>query len=97
MQIKWLRRALRDFDEQIEFIGENNPDAAIRSRDTIQTAVERLADFPELGRMGRVPSTRELVVAGTRWIVIYRVTDSIEILRVIHSAQRWPPLRFRGQ
>jgi toxin ParE1/3/4 len=39
-----------------------------------------------------VPSTRELVIAGTRFIVVYRITDNVEILRVLHTAQRWPPL-----
>src|SRR5205823_1481330 len=93
MEIKWLGRALRDLADQIEFIAVDNPRAASRASDTIHRAVARLADFPQLGRAGRVPTTRELVVAGTRWIVVYRVTASIEILRVLHSSQRWPPLR----
>jgi len=96
MEIKWLRRALRDFDEQIEFIAEDTPAAAAQAGEIIRRAVGRLSDFPEMGRTGRLPSTRELVVAGTRWIVVYRVTDSIEILRLLHSSQRWPPQR-RGR
>ena len=37
-------------------------------------------------------NTRELVVAGTPYIVIYRVgRERIDILRVVHGAQRWPP------
>ena len=92
MEVKWLRRALRDLENQIEFIAEDNPEAAVRTGETIGRAVARLANFPELGRIGRVPSTRELVVAGTRFIVIYRTTDSVEILRLLHSSQRWPPL-----
>jgi len=95
MQVKWLRTALRNLDEQISFISEENPQAAARASARILTAVERLEEFPELGRPGRVSSTRELVIAGTRWIVIYRIRDSIEILRVLHSAQRWPPTRRR--
>jgi plasmid stabilization system protein ParE len=32
------------------------------------------------------------VVAGTPYIVIYRVgRERIDILRVVHGAQRWPP------
>jgi len=95
MRIKWLRTAVHNLDEQISFIAEDNPQAAARASARIHAAVERLKDFPELGRSGRVPSTRELIVSGTRWIVIYRVGDSIEILRVLHSAQRWPPARRR--
>jgi toxin ParE1/3/4 len=40
-----------------------------------------------------VPATRELVVAGTPWVVVYRVKNRVEILRVLHGAQSWPPRR----
>jgi plasmid stabilization system protein ParE len=43
-----------------------------------------------LGRFGSVEETRELVVAGTPYIVVYRVTRRVEILRIRHGAQRWP-------
>ena len=38
-------------------------------------------------------STRELVVGDTPWIVVYRVGHSVEILRVLHTSQQWPPRR----
>jgi toxin ParE1/3/4 len=57
----------------------------------IQNAVDQLSDFPYLGRSGRIPGTRELVVAGSPFIVPYRVReDVIEILTVFHAARRWP-------
>jgi len=50
-----------------------------------------LAEHPELGRLGRVRGTRELVVTGTRYLLIYRVKgDEIQILRVLHGRQQWP-------
>src|SRR5260370_20283727 len=94
MWVRWLRTALRDLESQIDYIAVDDPEAAARAGDRIRRAVERLADFPEMGRAGRVPSTRELVVARTHWIVVHRVSSrSVEILRVIHSSQRWPPRR----
>jgi toxin ParE1/3/4 len=93
MRIRWLRTALRDLESLIDYIAADDPEAAARASDRIREAAERLADFPGMGRMGRVPSTRELVVARTPWIVVYRVATSVEILRVIHSSQRWPPRR----
>ncbi|HUB43679.1 MAG TPA: type II toxin-antitoxin system RelE/ParE family toxin [Acetobacteraceae bacterium] len=37
--------------------------------------------------------TRELVVARTPHIVIYEIEgETVRILRVLHSAQRWPPV-----
>ena len=42
-------------------------------------------------RTGRVPLTRELIVGGTPWIIVYRVrADVVEIIRVLHGAQSWP-------
>jgi toxin ParE1/3/4 len=91
MRVRWLRSTLRDLEAQIEYIATNDPKAAARVSDRIRAATERLADFPEMGRVGRVASTRELVIARSPWIVVYRVANSVEILRIIHSSQRWPP------
>jgi len=58
----------------------------------IREAVERLADFPHRGRPGRLEGTRELVVAGTPYLVVYRTKGtSLRILRLLHGAQDWPP------
>jgi plasmid stabilization system protein ParE len=46
---------------------------------------------PEIGRRGRAPGTRELVISQTPFLVAYRVhNETIEVLRVLHGAQRWP-------
>lgn len=37
----------------------------------VQDAVENLIEHPNLGRPGRLPETRELVVSGTPFIVVY--------------------------
>lgn len=50
-----------------------------------------LAEQPSMGRPGRVPGTRELIVAKTRYIVPYRVRgETVEILRVFHTLRRLP-------
>jgi addiction module RelE/StbE family toxin len=74
-----------------ERIAADNPDAAPRVIEQIRIAVERLQEFPMIGRPGRVEGTRELVVAGTPYIVPYRVkAEIVQIITVLHSAQRWP-------
>ena len=93
MPIKWLRTALHNLDDHANYIAEDNPDAARRAVERVRTAVSRLAEYPNMGRIGRVPQTRELVVAGTAWVVVYRVCNSIEIIRVLHGSQAWPPRR----
>ncbi|MGB3552369.1 MAG: type II toxin-antitoxin system RelE/ParE family toxin [Candidatus Binatus sp.] len=91
MRVRWLRRAIRNLDEEAEYIARDDPDAAAQMVDRIATNVERLATHPALGRTGRVPGTRELVVSATPYIVPYRVrSETVEILRVFHGARKWP-------
>lgn len=91
MRIEWLPAAERGLTAQLEWIANHDPWAAIDMGDTIQAAVSRLADYPAIARTGRVAGIRELVVIGTPYIVVYRIEASaILILRVLHSAQRWP-------
>ena len=91
MRVRWLRRTLRNLDEEAEYIARDDPDAAARIVDRIATSIERLATHPALGRTGRVPGTRELIVSGAPYVVPYRVRDeTVEILRVFHGARKWP-------
>ena len=92
MKVVWLSRALADRDSQIDYIAQDSPKAAIGQGDRIERQIETLSAYPELGRKGRVAGTRELVVNRTPFIVVYRVrAERIEILRVLHGAQMWPP------
>jgi toxin ParE1/3/4 len=93
VRVEWLPEAERNRDSQIAYIAERNPWAAIDLGDAIEAAVGRLADYPEIGRLGRLRGTCELVVGKTPLIIVYRVEpDAVVILRVLHGAQRWPPL-----
>jgi toxin ParE1/3/4 len=94
MPIKWLRTALRNLDHHASYIAKDNPGAARRAVERVRAAVGRLPQYPNMGRSGRIPGTRELIVGGTPWIIVYRVrADAVEIIRVLHGAQRWPPQR----
>jgi toxin ParE1/3/4 len=91
MQVKWLRTALRNLDAEAAFIAEDDPAAARLVVQRVLKAVVTLAAQPDLGRPGRVPHTRELVVLNTRYIVPYRVRgDTVEVLRVFHTSRRLP-------
>jgi toxin ParE1/3/4 len=91
VRIAWTRLALADLDSVYDFIAVNNPVAAVATIDRIEYAVQRLLRYPSMGRPGRIGDTRELVVAGTPFIVVYNVTPRrVEILGVIHGARRWP-------
>ena len=91
MDVVWQEAALDGLERARTYIAQHNPAAAQRVRQTILTAVGRLADHPNLGRPGRVEGTRELVIPGTRYIVAYAVLDDeVVIVAVQHTAQQWP-------
>jgi plasmid stabilization system protein ParE len=86
-----LRKALRDLDEEATYIAADDAASARLVVQRVLEAVAQLADQPGLGRPGRVPNTRELVVLNTRYIVPYRVrAGAVEILRVFHTSRRTP-------
>ena len=92
MQIRWSPEAADDFESAVKRILENNPPVAKKLAEVIYDGIGGLTTFPNRGRIGRVPGTRELVFAGLPFIAIYRLKDdTIEIIRVIHGAQQWPP------
>ena len=62
MTLVWLRRAERSLEAIADYIARENRQAAYTTILTIRAAA-RLIDNPALGRPGRVPGTRELVVA----------------------------------
>jgi len=91
LRVKWIRRALRDLDEVEAYIARDNPAAAAEVALNIARAVSLLQEQPGLGRAGRVPGTRELVIPDSPYIVPYRVKDNIvQVLRVYHASRRWP-------
>jgi toxin ParE1/3/4 len=92
MKIVWSPEAVEDLISLRAYIAEENPAAARRIVLRVLHDVEHLLpDNPQMGRPGRVPGTRELVVPRTPYIVPYRVQRAtIQILRVFHGARRWP-------
>ena len=93
MIINWSADAIGDLRALRDYIAEHNPSAAADMGRRIVESVEALADFPAIGRPGRLPHTRELVVPGTPYLVPYKVTEGrVEIIAVIHGARKWPEL-----
>jgi toxin ParE1/3/4 len=90
-QVKWLHKALKNLEQAYDDVAADNPEAAIRMVLRIQAATHQLAEFPLLGKVGRFEGTRELVIAHTPYIVVYRVKGkTVDILRVLHSSKQDP-------
>lgn len=86
----WSILALEDRQAIFDYVAADRPSAAIRLDDRIRSGVVALEMFPKMGRKGRVVGSRELAIRQTPYIAAYRITDDIEILRVLHGAQVWP-------
>jgi addiction module RelE/StbE family toxin len=86
----WRPTATSDRRKIIAYIAEDSPKAAIELGDLFIQKAAQLDQFPMQGRIGRVKGTRELVVH-PNYILIYRILpQTVEILRVKHTAQHWP-------
>jgi len=91
MRIRWMDSAKIDLQELHQYITRDDRQAAKHIAKSIQKAVSQLEVHPQLGRAGRVLGTRELIVAGTPYLVAYRVKHSVVmIVRILHGAMLWP-------
>lgn len=91
MRVAWTIPALNDLDQIQDFVAADSPSAAHRLVSRLfEHTGKLLAERPYVGRMGRAVGTRELVVAGLPYIIVYRVTERVEILAVVHMARDWP-------
>ena len=97
MRLRWARVASRDLDLVENYIGRDDPAAAIDTVLAIIHHVAQLARHPGMGRPGRVEHTRELVIPGLPYVVPYMVEgDTVIVLRVLHGSMKWPR-RFRSR
>ena len=92
MRVRWTEPAVRDLTSICDYIEQHDGEQAARTIALrIVEAAESLVRFPRRGRHGSDPETRELVLAGSPWLVIYSVNDdAVEILRILHGAQKRP-------
>jgi toxin ParE1/3/4 len=96
-----VRAGLAEVDllEHLDYIADDNPDAASRFIQAVEKALERLSEMPEIGAVREFDNPR---LAGvrlwpvpkfSRYLIFYQVTeDSIRILRVLHGARDIPSL-----
>jgi toxin ParE1/3/4 len=88
--LQWKATAIADLLAIVDYISDDNPDAAQALKDEVENKTSRLLENPQLYRAGRVNGTREMVVR-PNYIVIYAEdATAVTILRVLHAAQQWP-------
>ncbi len=91
MQVRWTSRAVADLHDLRTYIEGDKPGAAKKLTLRIISLIEDdLVLQPGLGRPGRKPGTRELIISGTPYLVPYRIEkDSLIVLRILHGAMQW--------
>lgn len=88
VEVVWSPLARARLLEIRAFIALDKPGAAERLATRIVTLVETLRRHPHLGRPGAEPGVRELIIGGTPYVVLYRVSRArVTILTVWHAAQ----------
>jgi|TARA_R110000744_G_scaffold20818_2_gene54451 addiction module RelE/StbE family toxin len=88
--LEWKAVAVADLMAIVDYISDDNPDAASALMDDIQDKVFGLLTHPRSGRPGRVNDTRELVIRPNYIVVYAENTAAVTVLRVLHAAQMWP-------
>ncbi len=88
MKIRYRAQALADLGAIHEFIAETNVTAADRVIHKVHKSINRLKMFPLSGRAGLVDGTRELIVMGLPYIIVYvPETEFVDIIAVFHGAR----------
>ena len=91
MKVVWSPRATRHLVSLREYIEKDSEQNAAVVARRILDAIDLLATQPAMGRPGRVPGTRELVVPNTPYIIPYRIRhERLELIAVFHGRLKWP-------
>jgi toxin ParE1/3/4 len=92
MKIVWTKRATQHLRAAYDYWArEQSEDAADLMLQRILASVDLLEYNPEIGRSGRIPSTRELVLKPLPFLLAYRVrSNEFELVALLHGARKWP-------
>ena len=86
MKISWRPRAADDFETLITTSSSGHVAHASRDKSLIETRIQQLVRFEQLGRKTRRVGVRELPIEGTPYVVVNRrLGDEVLILRVFHN------------
>ncbi|MGA9669395.1 MAG: type II toxin-antitoxin system RelE/ParE family toxin [Terracidiphilus sp.] len=91
MKVRWTTPAVNQLRNIFDYMAADSPRAATRVVGRIREVVRQTGRMPNVGRIGRVEGTREIVVSGTPYLVVYWVVEkTIHVLAIFHGAQKWP-------
>lgn len=88
MRIRFSAPAAADLEEIALYIAQDNPAAARRLMAKTEAACQLLSTFPAAGRKGRVGKTRELIITGQPYILVYTATAKEVVVVAFFHASR---------
>lgn len=91
MKVTFSDAVKRDLDAILRYIGSDNPRRAVSFVREIRNHCMQLGSFPESYPVFAGDIRR--VVHG-QYLVFYRVTDEVEIIRVLHGATDYESILF---
>jgi addiction module RelE/StbE family toxin len=94
MRLVFDTKAIADFESIRQFISHENPRAADTVLEHLLAAALKLVAFPGMGREGEEAGTREFVVRGLPYLMIYKVDtrlDELVIVAVHHTSRSRRP------
>jgi toxin ParE1/3/4 len=92
VKLVWFAQAATDLQHAEDFIALDDPTAATKVSRHLRCAVAHLQIFPDAGRLGNIPGTREVVIGVYPYLVRYRIKgEQVQILRVFHTSRQWQP------
>ena len=83
-------RAWSDLDDIFLRIAPDNPTAARREVEKIRHSIGMLGEFPGLSRNGRAKGTRERVVPGSHYVIVFELWEkprALVVSGVVHGAR----------
>jgi toxin ParE1/3/4 len=87
-RVRWTPEAADQLEIIVRRLRKENPAAARSIARRILGRIEELRTFPQIGRPGELPGTRELVASPD--VIVYRLKyEAAEILHIWHGAQDW--------
>lgn len=91
MKVVWTPEAERDRDDIWQYLASENPRAALQIDQLFEDWVAKLEKHPKIGKVGKIPGTRELIPHESYRLVYEIAGEIVWILTIIHTARRWPP------
>jgi plasmid stabilization system protein ParE len=99
VKVVWSPRSVERAYEQARYIAKDKPEAALRWLDGLFESTDRLAEFPDSGRIVAeigLPQFREIIYKSHR-VIYLRESNRISVLTVRRSKQRLDPEVLVGE